>query len=112
MPGQFMPRIDKENETAADVSSGRVDAEQAPPYICRSGYYLRSCAEILRLSRITSEIFNLAANKSLLSKLTNLVNRVFRSYICHIITPCDALFMIRGRMRLKRFYRSDLNTLM
>lgn len=34
MPGQFMPRIDKENETAADVSSGRVDAEQAPPYIC------------------------------------------------------------------------------
>lgn len=34
MPGQFMPRIDKESETAADVSSGRVDAEQAPPYIC------------------------------------------------------------------------------
>lgn len=34
MPRQFVPRIDKESETAADVSSGRVDAEQAPPYIC------------------------------------------------------------------------------
>lgn len=54
----------------------------------RSGYYLRSCAEILRLSRIMGEIFNRAANESLLSKLTNLVNRVFRRYICHIITPC------------------------
>lgn len=76
----------------------------------QSGYYLRSCAEILRLSRITSEIFNRAVNESLLSKLTNLVNHVFRSYICHVITPCDALFMTRGRMRLKRFYGSDLNT--
>jgi len=77
-----MPRIDKESETAADVFNGRVDAEQAPLYIyAQSGYYLRRCAEILRLSRITGEIFNRAANESLLSKLTNLVNRVFRHYI-------------------------------
>lgn len=43
--------VDKESETAADVTSrGRVDAKQARPYICQSGYYLRSCAEILWLS--------------------------------------------------------------
>lgn len=74
----------------------------------RSGYYLRSCAEILRLSRITGEIFNRIANESLLSKLTNLVNRVFRRYVCHVITLA-MLFMARGRMRLKRFY-TGLNT--
>jgi len=60
MPWGSLRRVDKESETAADVSNGRVDAKQARLYVCSSGYYLRSCAEILPRGprRSAGEIFN------------------------------------------------------
>lgn len=80
-PGSLC-HVDKESETAADVTSrGRVDAKQASPYMCQSGYYLRSCVEILRLSWIMSKIFNQTANESFLSKLMNFIDPVFRYYL-------------------------------